>query len=181
MDSQISIDGRLPVGGMGFAVGYAPGKGVFRVYLCLAAAVALTCGWFVSGSEIVLALALFFALTAYYFYPLVESDKVRLGAGEHGVFIEGFGIIPWRSIGGIGLSTYAVRSIEVNELNIKLSRALPNALIADWRSLPYHRLLMKLPWAMSRDNVVRINLEPFRGSPAEILSGLSRMRAFYGK
>ena len=181
MDRQKSTDGASGVGGMGFAVGYAPGKGVFRVYLCLVAAVALVCGWFVAGSEIVLALAFFFALTGYYFYPLIESNKVRLGAGEHGVFIEGFGIIPWRSIDGISLSTYAVRSIEIDELNIKLSRALPNALIADWRSLPYHRLLMKLPWSMSRDNVVRINLEPFRGSPAEIHAGLTRLRSFYGK
>lgn len=163
----------------GFTVGYAPGKGNFRVYICLALAAGSVGLWLLRGSEIALALAAFFGITGYYFYPLIETAKVRLGAGEHGVFIEGFGIIPWRSIQDIELSTYAVRSIEVNELHIKLARALPNALIADWRSLPYHRLLMKLPWSMSRDNVVRINLEPFAGTAEEIVAALIRNRRAY--
>ena len=89
-------------------------------------------------------------------------------------------MIPWRAIKDIRLNTYAVRSIEVNELDIELSRRLPKALIADWRSLPYHRLLMKLPWSMTRNNVVRINLEPFAESPDEIVGTLVRTPKFFG-
>lgn len=174
----MSEDANTP-GLNGFAVGYAPGKGTFRVYICLAVAAVFVCLWALRGSEIALALAAFFGVTGYYFYPLIETAKARLGAGEHGVFIEGFGIVPWRAIQDIELSTYAVRSIEVNELHIKLARALPNALIADWRSLPYHRLLMKLPWSMSRDNVVRVNLEPFAGMAEEIVAALNRNRRAY--
>ena len=169
-----------PQGAEGFAVGYAKGKGSFRVYMCLTIALGLFAVWFFRQSEIALVLAILFGLTAYYFYPLIETGKVRLGAGEHGIFIEGFGVIPWRAVDEINLSTYAVRSIEINELNIALSKALPNALIADWRSLPYHRLLMKLPWSMTRDNVVRINLEPFAGRPDEIVGALLRNRKFFG-
>ncbi|MGI9410367.1 MAG: hypothetical protein ACR2OV_09865 [Hyphomicrobiaceae bacterium] len=169
-----------PQGAEGFAVGYAKGKGSFRVYLCLTLALGFFCVWFFRDSEIALVLAILFGLTAYYFYPLVETGKVRLGAGEHGIFIEGFGVIPWRAIQEINLSTYAVRSIEINEINIELSKSLPNALIADWRSLPYHRLLMKLPWSMTRDNVIRINLEPFAGRPNEIVGALHRNRKYFG-
>lgn len=167
-------------GSSGFAVGYAKDKGSFRVYVCLVISIICVLGWFFYDSEIALALAVFFGATGYYFYPLIETDKARLGAGEHGIFIEGFGIIPWRAIEGIELSTYAIRTIEVNELTLKLARSLPNALIADWRSLPYHRLLMKLPWSMTRDNTVRINLEPFAGQPDEIIAALQRCRRYFG-
>ena len=68
----------------------------------------------------------------------------------------------------------------VSELHIHLSRGLPNALIADWRSLPWHRLIMKLPWSMSGDNVVRVNLEPFAGEPEEIVSALCRVQRHFG-
>lgn len=167
-------------GSSGFAVGYGKDKGNFRVYVCFVVSVVCLLGWFFRGSEIALALAVFFGATGYYFYPLVETGKARLGAGEHGVFIEGFGVVPWRAIEKIELSTYAVRTIEVNELTLKLGRSLPNALIADWRSLPYHRLLMKLPWSMTRDNTVRINLEPFANRPDEIVAALQRCRRYFG-
>lgn len=164
----------------GFAVGYAKDKGSFRVFVTSAFAIVFGGAWFYSGSEIALALSVFFAVTAYYFFPLVETSKARLGAGQYGLFIEGFGIVPWRSVDDIKLSTYAVRTIQVNELHIKLSRSLPSALMADWRSLPYYRLLMKLPWSMSRDNVVRVNLEPFAGEPDDIVAALQRNWRMFG-
>ena len=165
----------------GYAVGYANDKGTFRVFVTTALAICFALAWFFTGSEITLVLAAFFAVTAYYFFPLIETGKARLGAGQYGLFIEGFGIIPWRSVGDISLSTYAVRSIQVSELHIKLSRSLPNALMADWRSLSYFRLLMKLPWTMSRDNVVRINLEPFGDVPDDIVGALQRNWRLFGR
>ena len=167
-------------GADGYTVGYAAAKGSFRVYICFALAAILLAVWFYSSQSVVLVLSAFFAATAYYFYPLIETGKVRLGAGEYGVFVEGFGIIPWRSIDDVRLSTYAVRSIIVNEIHIKLAKSLPQALAADWRSLPYYRLLMKQPWSMSADNVVRINLEPFSGRPEDIVGAIRRNRRFFG-
>ncbi|MFM1816892.1 MAG: hypothetical protein RLZ98_3587, partial [Pseudomonadota bacterium] len=153
----------------GYAVGYGRDKGAFRVYISLVLAAVFLAIWWFRGSEIALAIGIFFGVAGYYFYPLVETGKVRLGAGQYGVFIEGFGVIPWRSIRDIRLSTYAVRTMMMHDLEIELSSALPKALMADWRSLPYHRLLMKLPWSMGRDNVVRVNLEPFEGEPDSIV------------
>ncbi len=158
----------------GFRIGYAKGKGAFRVYISCVLSAVFAVVWITHGSEIALVLAVFFGATTYYFYPLIETEKVRLGAGEHGIFIEGFGVIPWRSVKDIRLSTYAIRSIDVSELHIELAKALPGALVADWRSLSWFRLLMKLPWSMRSDNVVRINLEPFSGKPDEIHRAIER-------
>lgn len=164
----------------GYAVGYAPAKGEFRVYISLVLAAGFVLGYYIRQSEIALLVASLFLIAAYYYYPLVETGKVRLGAGEHGVFIEGFGVIPWRSIGDIRLVKVALRTMQNDELHIQLSRGLPDALMADWRSMPYHRLLMRLPWTMGKDNIVRVKLEPFAGKPEDIVAALKRNRKFFG-
>ena len=165
----------------GYRIGYAKGKGEFRVYVCLAFCAVFIGFWIISGSEILFALAIFFGGASYYFYPLIETDKMRLGAGEHGIFIEGLGIIPWRAISSIKQSMYSIRTIDVNELIIQLQGPLPKMLMADWRSLPRYRLLMKLPWSMDRDNVVRVKLEPFESSPDEIVDALKRNWRYFGR
>ena len=35
---------------------------------------------------------------AYYNYPLLETGRPRLGAGQYGILAEGLGIIAWRAI-----------------------------------------------------------------------------------
>ena len=165
----------------GFAIGYAKGKGAARVYVAFAIGALFIGFWLFNGNGIALLLGVLAIGTSFYFYPLIESGRPRAGAGEHGVFIEGFGLIPWRSVDDIRLSTYAVRSIQVSELHIKLSKSLPQALAADWRSLPWHRLLMMLPWKMGSDNIVRINLEPFPGSPEDIVRAFQRKWQYFGQ
>ena len=164
----------------GYRIGYARGKGEFRVYICLALAAVFAGAWMFSGSEILLVLAIFFGAASYYFYPLIETGKMRLGAGEHGIFIEGLGIIPWRAVSAVKQTMYSIRTIDVNELIIQLKGPLPKMLMADWRSLPRYRLLMKLPWSMGRDNVIRIKLEPFESTPEEIVDALKRNWRYFG-
>lgn len=165
----------------GLAMPYAKDKGATRVYIAFGMGALFAAFSILRGSEISLIFALLSFAISYHFYPLIETGKPRIGAGEHGVFIEGFGVIPWRSVADISVSTYAIRSIEVNELHIKLSRALPGALSADWRSMPWYRLAMKLPWKMGADNTVRINLEPFTGRADEIATAFNRRRRFFGR
>jgi len=173
------VEDQVAQGASGFAMGYARNKGEFRVYACMFFGVVLAAGGILKGSEIASITGLLFLITSYYFYPLIETQKVRIGAGEHGIFIEGFGIIPWRSVQSLELKNTVVRTMRISELNIKLSQGLPSALIADWRSLPWYRLLMKLPWTMGRDNVVRINLEPFAAEPEKILDAMQRTRRYF--
>ena len=73
-----------------------------------------------------------------------------------------------RAIADIQKITFASRFNETDELQIRLKTSLDQALLADWRRLPIWRLLMKLPWTMTYDNVVRIPLAPFGPPPDDI-------------
>jgi hypothetical protein len=117
--------------------------------------------------------------TAYYFYPLMEKKKPRIGGGQYGVFIDGFGLISWRAISDVKLITYATRFNEEHELQFHLRTSLDRALLADWRDLPIWRLLMKLPWTMSHENVVRIALAPFAPPPEDIHRVFDRLWRYY--
>jgi hypothetical protein len=67
----------------------------------------------------------------------------------------------------------------MEELHIKLKQPVNRALLVDWRRLPIWRLLMRLPWTMGYDNIVRINLQPFAAPPDEIIRTMQRMWRYY--
>ncbi len=128
--------------------------------------------------EIFSVVALLSGCSAYYFFPLTEA-RVRLGASQYALFIDGFGLIDWRGIGDVSLATYSIRTLEVHELQIKLQHPLTSVLLTDWRRLPLWRLLMRLPWTMGYDNIVRVNLQPFGPPPLEVQTVISRMWRYY--
>ncbi|MEO0730592.1 MAG: hypothetical protein AAFR23_01475 [Pseudomonadota bacterium] len=164
----------------GFAIGYARDKGGFRVYFAtLFALIAAAIAWN-TGNGAAMVVTAMFGVAAFYFYPLIEHDRVRLGANEYGIFIEGFGLIAWRGIKTIRVATRAVRNIEINELEITLSRGINDAVLADWRDLPWHRLLMRLPWRMPNDRVLLVDLEPFAGRASTTLGEIQRRWRYFG-
>ena len=162
----------------GFALAYGANRGGFRFYFM--AFVALMCfGLYVSGGHrLLLPASMGVAAVAYYFYPLIEG-RPRIGANEYGVFCDGLGLIPWREVNDILLRTYAVRSMENKELHIQLKRDLDHALIADWRRQPLYRILMKLPWKLGPDHLIRIWLEPFSQDPEQIHNTMTRLWRYY--
>jgi len=163
----------------GYTVAYSRDETQFPIYvLAAAAAVFLTSSLF-TGSMILFTLGAVAAGATYYNYPLLETGRPRIGANQYGIFIEGFGVIRWRAIDRIDLVPIAVRVMTINELQIALKMPLQSALIADWRNLPWHRLLMRLPWSMSPSNVVRVNLEPFEREPEDIHRAMLRMWRYY--
>src|SRR5712671_379438 len=110
------------------------------------------------------ALALVFATACsftYYNIPLLETGRPTIGANQYGIFLQAFGLIRWRAIERIDLAEIAERAMTVHELQIVLSAPLGSALVVDWRKQPKYRLLMRQPWRMNHNNVVRVNLEPF--------------------
>ncbi len=163
----------------GYTVGYAPGKGTFRVIISTVLAILLAGVTIQTSSNFAMILSAFFAVAAFYFFPLMETGRPRLGASEYGIFIEGFGVIGWRAVADVRLSTRAVRTILIEELEISLSRPIGEAVIADWRGMPYHRLLMRLPWRMPTDDTVVVDLEPFQGRPDRIVSEIQRRWRYY--
>lgn len=162
----------------GFSLPYSSEAGDLRFnVMAIIAVISLGLfAWF--GYSALLVIGVAAGCTAYYFYPLLEK-KPRIGANQYGVFIDGFGVIAWRAIGQISRATYVSRLEEYNELHFKLTQPLESALLTDWRHMPVWRLLMKLPWSMTYDNVVRIKLEPFAPQPDEIVRTFQRMQKFY--
>src|SRR5208282_3559244 len=136
-----------------------------RFHVLAAIAAATFAAWLTWGYQLLSITAILAGCSAYYFSHFTET-RVRLGANQYGLFIDGFGLIAWRAISDISLVTYSVRTLDMEELHIKLRQPVSSALIADWRRLPIWRLLMRLAWTMGYDNIVRINLQPF-APPAE--------------
>lgn len=163
----------------GYTVRYGKEKGQFRVFIMAGAGLLLTIAAFFQGSELLLGLGVAALGAAYYFFPLIETERPRLGANQYGIFVEGLGLIGWRSVESIETIHIAVRTIMTHELQIKLSVPLQRALLADWRKMAFYRLLMRLPWTMGHSNTIRINLEPFGDTPDEIERTLKRMQRHY--
>lgn len=163
----------------GYTVHYGREKGQFRVFVLSGVGIAFTAVAFYVGSELMLTLGIAALGTAYYFLPLIESSRARLGANQYGIFVEGLGLVGWRSIEKIEKIHIAVRTIMTYELQITLKQPVEKALLADWRKMSVFRLLMRLPWTMGHNNVIRISLEPFDDPPDEIERTLKRMQRFY--
>ncbi len=149
------------------------------VYVGGAIAVALLVGSFLNGNIVLLILGIGALAVAYYNFPLTETGRPRLGANQYGIFVEGLGIIQWRAIDHLDLTEIAVRVLTLHELQIALKQPLSKALIADWRRLPWYRMLMRLPWKMTHNNVIRITLDPFDRAPDEVHRTLLRMWRHY--
>jgi hypothetical protein len=132
----------------------------------------------VTGYAPLLAPAFATGCTAYYHYPLREKTP-RIGAWQYGVFIDGLGLIPWRVIADIKCVTFTSRFAQAHEMQIHLKAPIEKALYADWRRLPLWRLLMKLPWVLKDDTVVRISLKSFDVPGPEICSRFRTMWEYY--
>lgn len=163
----------------GYTVNYNREEGPFPVYAVGFIAAALLAGALVTANWALFSLGLIAFAFTYYNFPRTETGRPRLGANQYGIFIEGFGIIHWRAVDRVELAVIAVRALTLHELQITLKQPLHSALIADWRKVPWYRMLMRLPWKMAHNNVVRITLDPFDREPEDIHRTLLRMWRYY--
>jgi hypothetical protein len=163
----------------GYTVAYEREEIQFPVYVVgFIGAVLATVG-IALGNIVLIALSLFAFGFAYYNYPLLETGKPRIGAGQYGIFAEGLGIIAWRSIEQIEMVPVDIRGAVSNELRITLSDPLDRALIVDWRKRSFHRFLMRLPWTTGLGGVIRIPLDVFDHPADEIMHTFTRMTTFF--
>ena len=162
----------------GYSVTYGREEIQAPVYFIAFLAAVLLAAALVWGSTVALALGVGAAGVAYYNFPLIERRPI-VGANQYGIFVQGLGLIRWTAIDRIDLVEIAVRASTIHELQIALKSRLSSALVADWRQLPFHRSLMRLPWSMARTNVVGINLEPFNTEPDDIHRTLLRLWKHY--
>ena len=79
-----------------------------RFHVLAAITAATFAAWLTWGYQLLSITAILAGCSAYYFFPFTES-RVRLGANQYGLFIDGFGLISWRAISDISLVTYSVQ------------------------------------------------------------------------
>jgi len=163
----------------GYTVAYARDEAGFPVYVAGFGAVMLLTAGLVKANPIFFGLGAVALGFTYYNYPLTETGRPRMGANQYGVFIEGFGIIAWRAVDKIDLVQIAVRAVTLTELQITLKVPLSRALIADWRRMPVYRQLMRLPWSMGYNNMIRVTLDAFDKEPDDIHRTFQRMWRYY--
>lgn len=164
---------------VGYTVAYGREDAAFPVYLTGFLSAVFIAGWTASGYLTLLALGSFCLLFAYYNFPLTETGRPRVGANQYGVFIEGLGLVSWRSIRSIDLITIAIRADTLHEIHITPAQPLPRALIADWRQRPWWRRGMRLVWRLGKGDVVHLKVDALENSPHEIHHRLQKMWRFY--
>ena len=163
----------------GYSVAYGRDDSYFPVYITAALAlIFLTAAWIMDAVYWLVPAAAAAAFT-YYNIPLLETGRPTIGANQYGIFLQAYGLIRWRAIERIDLVQIAERAMTVHELQIVLGAPLGSALVVDWRKQPNWRRFMRLPWRMSHNNMVRVNLEPFDQPPDQIHRTFLRMWRYY--
>lgn len=163
----------------GYTVAYGRDETQFPVYVCAFIGAALIAGGIVSASAVMFVLGTVFTAVAYYNFPLLETGRPRLGANQYGVFIEGLGLLRWRSFERIELIPLATRNLTLHELQLVLREPISKALMADWRRVPLYRTAMRLVWRMGPGNVVRVRLDALEYPPDDVHRTLLRMWRYY--
>ncbi len=162
----------------GYSVTYGREEIQAPVYFIAVLAAAFLAAAIVTGSTLWLVLGVAAAGVAYYNVPLIERRPI-VGANQYGIFIQGLGLIRWSAIDSLELTELAVRASTIHELQIGLKTRLSSALVTDWRKMPFWRSLMRLPWHMSRPNVIGVNLEPFDKEPEDVHRTMQRLWRHY--
>ena len=163
----------------GYKVAYGGEESRTLVYVLMAVSLGSAIGFFSYGSTALALLCLASGVAAYHNFPLIETSRPRILANQYGIFIDGLGGFRWSAIDTINLVPIAVRTLTVHEMQLKLRHPLPQSLMVDWRSLPWYRLIMRLPWKMSHDNVIRLKLDVFDQPPDRIGRTITRMWRHY--
>lgn len=181
-----AVRGRETLGGavtekdfISYTVAYDQDEIQFPVYVLGAIAVGLLVAAALYVNPALLALGFLAACAALYNFPLIETGRPRLGAGQHGLFIEGLGLIAWRSIDRIEILPDVVRGVTFDLLEIELKTPIDRALIIDWRKRPWWRWAMRLPAWVSGGRSIKVTLGVLDRPPLEIRDTFLRMWRYH--
>ena len=163
----------------GYSVAYTRDDIAFPVIITAMLSAGFIASAVLTGQLIWLPFGVAAAAATYFNIPLLETGRPTIGANQYGVFVQGLGLIRWRAVHEINLVPIAERTGTVHELQIALTTPIGSALVVDWRKRPLYRTLMRLPWSMTHENIVRLSLEPFDQPPDEIHRTLLRMWRYY--
>ena len=164
---------------VGYTVAYDQDEIQFPVYVIAAVAAALIAAAVYNESLILLLLGFIAACGALYNFPLIETGRPRLGAGQYGLFVEGLGLVDWRAVDHIEILPDPIRGLELEVLEIGLKTNVENSLIIDWRKSQIWRAAMRRPYKMKGDRTIRITLGVLDRPSEEIQATFLRMWRYY--
>lgn len=164
-----------------FAVGYNRSSGEAIVYGGVFMAVACTALAALFKMPILNILAIVPFGVGLWHLPMIEKQVPQLGANKDGLFVERIGFLNWADIKAIGLSSTAVRTMELTTLEITLSRPLEEA-IAKPQAFPFWKKLMIRNWQTRKlsdgDVLVCVQLHTLKANPSDVLQKLRAFRRF---
>ncbi|MFN0219192.1 MAG: hypothetical protein ACKVP4_10295 [Hyphomicrobium sp.] len=164
---------------VGYTIAYEQDEIQFPVYVLAAVAACLIAAAAFNDSLILLSLGFIVACAALYNFPLLETGRPRIGAGQYGVFIEDLGLVEWRAIDRIEVVDEVLRGVASDLLELELKTPIDKALIIDWRRRPFWRWAMRLVWKMPNPKLIKIPLGPLDRPPPEILQTFLRMWRYH--
>lgn len=164
---------------VGYTVAYEKEELHFPVYVLAMIAVIFFGLGVVRENPWLFALGLPLAVAFYYNYPLLETGRPRIGAGQYGMFVEGLGLIQWRAIDAIEVAQTHLRGDTLHDLQVFLKMPLSDALIIDWRHTQLPRKFMRRPWSMPKEDLISIPLDIMDKPYGDIRDTLLRMWRYY--
>lgn len=163
----------------GYAVSYDQDEIQFPVWVLMTVGAALLFASIVTVNAVLALLSTFAAGFAYHNYPLLETGTTRLGANQHGLFIEGLGLLAWRSIASIHPVEVFVRGSEYTEAEISVSGPLQVAIIEKAPDAGFRRRLMRKPFYLGPGSNIRIPLNILDRAPDEVMNTITRTWLYY--
>lgn len=157
-----------------FATGFSSLTGELFVYGALFMAGICVLAVLLRGQPGFFAGALAGLMSAFYFYPFIDTKNAQLGADARGLYVGGLGMIGWRAIEDFQIVRTAVRTVEKAELRVRLNTPLQEALVMQDEVSWWRRLMARNWWVKGNDEVT-VRLEHLRSTPDEIEAEINRL------
>lgn len=156
-----------------FATGFKKATGELFVYGALFAAGVGVVAALLQGEPGFFVVTLGGLLSAFYFYPFIDTKNAQLGADSRGLYVGGLGVLGWTSIESIEVVRIAVRTVEKAELRITFNRPVTEALLVP-DDVGFLRQFMSRQWSLKGDNLLTVQLVHLRNSAETIETELNR-------
>ena len=152
------------------AVRFDPKGGEMAVYggaLVSAFMLSLAVAWWHIGMLIGSLLCLGIVL---YYLPKVLK-RPALVITEHGLFVDGLGVLPWVVVAHAEMVDKAIRSIRNAEIHLTLTGPLDNVLEPLAQKSIWRNYMYKI-WSQPNPGSITFKMEPLWASPDEIFSAI---------
>ncbi|MEQ8747119.1 hypothetical protein [Pyruvatibacter sp.] len=137
-------------------------------------------GGIMSGTIAFLLLACAMLGSAFYFFPMIRTERAQLRVEPRGFYLDGMGWLPWSAISSVRMYDRAVRTIRNAHLELTLAAPADDVVLKDDGKPDAIRSMMTTVWSLKRtgdgdkNRLVVIRLEPLSATPEAIIGAMRR-------